>query len=57
MKLRMYQVDAFSEKLFTGNPAAVVILESSLKDSVMQSIAFENNPKNSRILREGQYTP
>ena len=43
MKLRMYQVDAFSEKLFTGNPAAVVILESSLKDSVMQSIAFENN--------------
>ncbi len=43
MKLRMYQVDAFSEKLFTGNPAAVVILESSLKDSVMQSIASENN--------------
>ena len=43
MKLRMYQVDAFSEKLFTGNPAAVVILESSLKDSVMQSIALENN--------------
>ena len=39
----MYQVDAFSEKLFTGNPAAVVILESSLKDSVMQSIASENN--------------
>jgi PhzF family phenazine biosynthesis protein len=43
MKLKMYQVDAFTDKLFTGNPAAVVILESSLKDNEMQSIAFENN--------------
>ena len=39
----MYQVDAFADKLFSGNPAAVVILESPLKDSVMQSIASENN--------------
>ena len=39
----MYQVDAFAEKLFTGNPAAVVILESSLKKNQMQSIALENN--------------
>ena len=39
----MYQVDAFADKLFSGNPAAVVILESPLKDSVMQSIAAENN--------------
>ena len=39
----MYQVDAFADKLFSGNPAAVVILESALKDDVMQSIAAENN--------------
>ena len=39
----MYQVDAFTDKLFSGNPAAVVILESPLKDDVMQSIAAENN--------------
>ncbi len=39
----MYQVDAFADKLFSGNPAAVVILESPLKDNVMQSIAAENN--------------
>ena len=39
----MYQVDAFADKLFSGNPAAVVILKSSLKDHVMQSIAAENN--------------
>ena len=43
MKLKMYQVDAFANKLFSGNPAAVVILESPLKDNVMQSIAAENN--------------
>ena len=43
MKLKMYQVDAFADKLFSGNPAAVVILESSIKDEVMQSIAAENN--------------
>ena len=43
MKLKMYQVDAFANKLFSGNPAAVVILESTLKDEVMQSIAEENN--------------
>jgi PhzF family phenazine biosynthesis protein len=43
MELKMYQVDAFTDKLFSGNPAAVVILESPLKDDVMQSIAAENN--------------
>ena len=43
MKLKMYQVDAFADQLFSGNPAAVVILESPLKSSVMQSIAAENN--------------
>tara|TARA_Y100000996_G_scaffold97883_1_gene70310 strand:- start:938 stop:1726 length:789 start_codon:yes stop_codon:yes gene_type:complete len=43
MELKMYQVDAFADKLFSGNPAAVVILESPLKDNVMQSIAAENN--------------
>ena len=43
MKLKMYQVDAFTNKLFLGNPAAVVILESHLNDNIMQSIASENN--------------
>ena len=39
----MYQVDAFASKLFSGNPAAVVILESPLSEGLMQSIALENN--------------
>ncbi len=39
----MYQVDAFTDVLFRGNPAAVCILESWLPDPTMQAIASENN--------------
>ncbi len=43
MRLKLWQVDAFAEKPFAGNPAAVVPLESWLDDALMQSIANENN--------------
>ncbi|MFM2223929.1 MAG: hypothetical protein RJA07_131 [Bacteroidota bacterium] len=43
IKIRTYQVDAFTDKLFSGNPAAVCILDTWLNDDLMQSIAFENN--------------
>ena len=43
MKLTIYQVDAFSTQLFSGNPAAVCPLESWLPDETMQNIAMENN--------------
>ena len=43
MKLPIYQVDAFTSRLFGGNPAAVVLLEEWLPDSVMQNIGLENN--------------
>ena len=43
MKLTIYQVDAFAEKVFEGNPAAVVPLQKWLPDSLMQQIAMENN--------------
>lgn len=39
----MYQVDAFADRLFKGNPAAVVPLRSWLPDNIMQNIAAENN--------------
>lgn len=39
----MYQVDAFSDRVFGGNPAAVLILDDWLAEGVMQSIASENN--------------
>jgi PhzF family phenazine biosynthesis protein len=43
MQLPIYQVDAFASDLFKGNPAAVVPLQQWLPDSLMQSIAAENN--------------
>jgi len=43
MKLPIYQVDAFSNQLFKGNPAAVCPLNEWLSDELMQNIAQENN--------------
>ena len=43
MRLPLYQVDAFADQLFTGNPAAVVPLQHWLPDRTMQKIAAENN--------------
>ena len=43
MKLTLYQIDAFTNKLFSGNPAAVVPLEEWIDEKLMQKIAFENN--------------
>lgn len=43
MKIPVYQVDAFTSELFSGNPAAVCILDEWLDDSILQAIAAENN--------------
>jgi len=43
MKLKIYQVDAFTSHLFSGNPAAVIPLEKWLDEGLMQNIAMENN--------------
>jgi PhzF family phenazine biosynthesis protein len=43
MKLKLYQVDAFGQGVFTGNPAAVVPLTRWLTDDVLAAIAEENN--------------
>jgi PhzF family phenazine biosynthesis protein len=43
MKLKFHTVDAFTQKPFGGNPAAVCILNDIIPDSLMQSIAFEMN--------------
>lgn len=43
MKLKLWQVDAFADRAFAGNPAAVVPLGSWLPDTTMQAIANENN--------------
>jgi PhzF family phenazine biosynthesis protein len=41
--MKIYQVDAFTSRLFAGNPAAVVPLDDWLPDELLQSIAAENN--------------
>lgn len=43
MELSIYQVDAFTDKVFGGNPAAVVPLTQWLPDETLQKIALENN--------------
>ena len=43
MKIKTYQIDAFTDKVFSGNPAAVCILDEELSIEKMQNIAAENN--------------
>ena len=43
MELELYQVDAFSKKLFGGNPAAVIPMETWPEDRLLLDIAQENN--------------
>ncbi len=43
MKLTLYQIDAFADKLFAGNPAAVIPLKRWPGDELMQQLAMENN--------------
>ena len=55
MELPLYQVDAFTDRLFAGNPAAVCPLPRWLKDETMQSIAAENNlAETAFFLAEGE---
>lgn len=42
-RIPIYQIDAFSDRVFGGNPAAICPLDEWLPDAVMQSIAAENN--------------
>jgi len=55
-RLSIYQVDAFSNEVFGGNPAAVVPLEEPLDDDTLQAIAAENNLSETAFITEaGQH--
>lgn len=41
--MKQYIVDAFTDKVFAGNPAAVCIMDQWISDEIMQKIAMENN--------------
>ena len=43
MKQKIYQIDAFTDTLFSGNPAAICPLNEWLPDNILQKIAMENN--------------
>jgi len=43
MKSKQYQIDAFTNRIFSGNPAAVCPLDEWLPDELLQKIAMENN--------------
>ena len=58
MQIPIYQIDAFTDRLFAGNPAAVCPLDDWLPDAVMQAIALENNLSETAFLvpeAEGLY--
>src|SRR5215211_6505020 len=57
MRIPLYQIDAFADQVFRGNPAAVCPLDRWLDDAVLQSIAAENNLSETAFLvrRENGY--
>jgi PhzF family phenazine biosynthesis protein len=55
MRLRIFQIDAFTTRRFAGNPAAVVPMHAFPADSVLQAIAAENNlAETAFLLPEGR---
>ena len=54
--MKFYQVDAFADNIFSGNPAAVVPLDSWIPDELMQNIAEENNlSETAFFVKEGDH--
>lgn len=58
MKITIYQVDAFTDRVFSGNPAAICPLQEWLNDNLMQQIAAENNLAETAfyVKQNGRYT-
>ena len=54
MELMLYQVDAFTSKPFTGNPAAVCPVDEWPSDHLLQSIAAENNLSETAFIGPGE---
>lgn len=56
-KLPIYQIDAFADRPFSGNPAAVCALQDWLPDTVLQAIAEENNLSETAffVMEQGDY--
>lgn len=56
--MKQYIVDAFTDRVFGGNPAAVCIMENWLSDALMLKTACENNLSETAFaVREGEILP
>ena len=57
MRIPIFQIDAFTNRLFKGNPAAVCLLESWPEDGKLQAVAAENNLSETAFLlsRDGYF--
>lgn len=57
MRIPIFQIDAFTDRRFAGNPAAVMLMETFLADPILQAIAAENNLSETAFLvpHEGEY--
>ncbi len=53
--IAIFQVDAFTDKVFHGNPAAVCLLTDWLNDELMQAIAAENNLSETAFVMENEH--
>jgi PhzF family phenazine biosynthesis protein len=51
-RIPIFQIDAFTSEVFSGNPASVCILEKWLGDERLQAIAAENNHSETAFLVE-----
>jgi PhzF family phenazine biosynthesis protein len=51
MRIPIWQVDAFTDRVFAGNPAAICVLEQPLPDRTLAAIAAENNLSETAFLR------
>lgn len=57
MRIPLYQVDAFADRVFAGNPAAVCPLERWPDDGVLQAIAAENNLAETAFFHPAEESP
>lgn len=53
MKIPFYQLDAFTDQQFAGNPSAVCPLEAWIDEELMKKIARENNPSETSFIVKG----
>jgi len=56
-KIKIHQIDAFTDRLFHGNPAAVCVLDQWLSEETMQKIGLENNLSETAFIvpKENEY--